>query len=98
MLRTYLRRIIPNKNSPAATTTGPFEDTHYVGASICCSGRVNSERPKLTPGRYKVFLDTLAQRYYTPFLSGLSTTYGVILIREAQYVDYVMFNDPMKKG
>ena len=34
MLRTYLRRIIPNKNGPAATTTGPFEDTHYVGARM----------------------------------------------------------------
>ena len=64
---------------------------------VCCSGRVNSEQPKLTPGKDK-FLDTLAQRCYTPFLSGLSTTYGVILIHEAQYVDYVVFNDPMKKG
>ena len=39
-------------------------------------------------GRDK-FLDTRAQRYYTPFLTGLSTTCGVILICEAQYVDYV---------
>ena len=64
----------------------------------CCSGRVNSERPKLTPGRDKVFLDTLTQRCYTPFLSGLSTTCGVILIRETQYVDYVVFNNSMKGG
>ena len=33
-----------------------------------------------------------------PFLTGLSTTCGVILICEAQYVDHVVFNDPMKKG
>ena len=52
---------------------------------------------KLTPGEM-IFLDTLAQRCYTPFLSGLSTTCGVILIREAQYIDYVVFNDPMKRG
>ena len=48
-------------------------------------------------GRDK-FLDTLAQRCYTPFLSGLSTTCGVKLIREAQYVDYVVFNNSMKGG
>jgi hypothetical protein len=38
-------------------------------------------------GRDK-FLDTLAQRCYTPFLLYLSTRYGVILIRETQYTDY----------
>ena len=71
---------------------------HIMSVLECCSWWVNSERPKLTPGRDKVFLDTLAQRCYTPFLSGLLTTCGVILIHEAQYIDYVVFNDPMKKG
>ena len=42
------------------------------------------------------FLNTLTQRHFTPFLLYLSTTCGLIIIREAQYVDHVVFNDSMK--
>ena len=53
--------------------------------------KVNSERPKLTLGGK--FLVTLDQRCFTPFLLYLSTTCGVILINEAQFVEYVVFGE-----
>ena len=56
------------------------------------TGFLSSEKESTLVYR-EVFSDTLAQRYFTPFLWELSTTCSVLLIREVQYIDYVVFGE-----
>ena len=61
-----------------------------------CSSSVNSVQQH-EQGVAKI-LKTLPRRYSTLFLLYFVTTCGVILIREAQYIDFVVLNDSMKGG